>query len=407
MPKRGQKGRRRNGDGTIYERKNGTYAATFTIEGGKRKTIYAKTYKEAQEKLKKALYEQQQGTLITAPQQTIAQFLRDWLESTQVQSVRPRTYERYEEIVRLHIIPVLGKHQLQKLAAQQVQTFYAKKLKEGLSSTTVNTIHNVFHKALDTAKKWKLIFENVCDLVSPPRSRQPEFKPLTLEQVRVLLDVARGHPIEALLTLALATGMRRGELLGLKWQDIDFKAGTLQVRRVMTRFPTKMRGEGEAVYREAEPKTKRSRRNITIVPFAVETLKQHRQRQAVIKEKAGPAWQERDLVFCTSLGTPVHPTRGILDPFKALLKLAGLPNIRFHDLRHSAATLLLGMDVHPKIVQEILGHSNISITLDIYSHVLPSMQRDAMSRLNDAFMRQENPSSQESDRSAEEGNPNA
>ena len=382
MPKRGQKGRRRNGDGTIYERKNGTYAATFTIEGGKRKTIYAKTYKEAQEKLKKALYEQQQGTLITAPQQTVTQFLRDWLESTQVQSVRPRTYERYEEIVRLHIIPALGKHQLQKLTAQQVQTFYAKKLKEGLSSTTVNTIHNVFHKALDTAKKWKLIFENVCDLVSPPRARQSEFKPLTLEQIRVLLDVARGHPIEALLTLALATGMRRGKLLGLKWRDIDFAIGTLQIHRILTRVPTKVPGKG---FIEAEPKTEKSRRNIILAPFALDVLKQHRTRQLEAKLKAGPKWEEHDYVFCTSVGTHLNPDRDVLFQLKKLLKQAGLPDIRFHDLRHSAATLLLSMGVHPKVVQEILGHSQITMTLDVYSHVLPTMQQEAMNKLNDAL----------------------
>jgi integrase len=134
MNKRGKRGRRGNGEGTIYERPNGTYAATFTLEGGKRKTIYAKTYKEAQEKLKKALYEQQQGTLVTTPQQTVTQFLTDWLENTQKQSVRPRTYERYEEIVRLHILPVLGRHKLQNLSPQHVQAFYTKKIERRLFS---------------------------------------------------------------------------------------------------------------------------------------------------------------------------------------------------------------------------------------------------------------------------------
>ena len=155
MGKRGKRGRRGNGEGTIYERTNGTYAATFTVAGGKRKTLYAKTYKEAQEKLKKALYEhlyeQQQGTLVTAPQQTVAQYLTDWLEHTQKQSVRPRTYERYEEIARLHIIPLLGGHKLHQLSAQHVQAFYTQKLEAGLSALTVISFHNLLHKALDTA----------------------------------------------------------------------------------------------------------------------------------------------------------------------------------------------------------------------------------------------------------------
>jgi integrase len=169
MGKNSKRGRRGNGDGTIYERPNGTYAATFTIEGGGRKTLYAKTYKEAQEKLRKALYDQQQGTLITAPQQTVAQFLTDWLENTQRQSVRPRTYERYEEIVRLHILPVLGRHKLQNLSAQHIQAFYTKKSKEGLSALTVISFHNLLHKALDTAVKWNLVARNMCKLVDPPR----------------------------------------------------------------------------------------------------------------------------------------------------------------------------------------------------------------------------------------------
>ncbi len=291
MVKRGKRGRRGNGEGTIYERPNGTYAATFSIEGGKRKTIYAKTYKEAQEKLKKALYEQQQGTLVTAPQQTVAHFLTDWLESTQKQSVRPRTYERYEEIVRLHLIPVLGRHKLQNLSAQHVQAFYTKKSKEGLSALTVISFHSLLHKALDTAVKWNLVARNVCQAVSPPRRERFEVTPLTLAQIRKLLSAVEGHRLEALFKLALATGMRRGELLGLKWQDIDFAKGKLQVRRILSRIPSKMPGKG---YTEAEPKTQKSRRTIIIASFALKSLEGHRIRQAEEKQKAGSFWQEHD-----------------------------------------------------------------------------------------------------------------
>ena len=174
--------------------------------------------------------------------QTLAQFLTDWLENSQKQSVRPRTYERYEELVRLHIVPVLGRYELQKLSAQHLQAFYAKKSEEGLSATTINHFHNVLHKALDTAVKWNLVARNVCDLVSPPRRKRFEVHPLTLGQVHKLLSVIDGHEMEALFKLALATGLKRGELMGLKWQDINLDAGVLQVRRILSRVPSKMPG---------------------------------------------------------------------------------------------------------------------------------------------------------------------
>lgn len=379
--------KRGNGEGSIYRRTDGRWTAEVTIEGRQRKFIYGKTRKEVQEKLKAFQHDLQEGIVPQGDaRQTLAQFLSDWLENSQKQSVRPRTYERYEEVVRLHIIPVLGKHRLQKLSAQHIQAFYAKKLNEGLSARTVGTFHNVLHKALDTAVKWGLIARNVCDLVSVPRAQRFEMKPLTVEQVHQLLDAARGHYMEALFVLALATGMRRGELIALKWQDINFSTGTLQVRRILTRIPSKMPGKG---YVEAEPKTQKSRRSVVIAPFALEILKQHYERQQVMKQKAGDSWQEHDYVFCTSVGTHVNPTRDVLDQLKILLKKAGLPDIRFHDLRHSAATLLLNEGVHPKVVQELLGHSNIAMTMDVYSHVLPSMQQEAISRLNNTLSRRE------------------
>ncbi len=374
-----KRGRRENGEGTIYRRQNGTFAATFTTASGKRKTLYAKTQKEAREKLRKALYEVQQHTFVDAPQQTLAQFFTDWLENTQRQSVRPRTYERYEEMMRLHILPALGRHKLQSLSAQQVQAFYAQKVKEGLSPTTVVGFHSLMHKALDTAVKWNLVARNVCDAVTPPREQPFEVRALTLEQILKLLEVVEGHRLEALFKLALATGMRRGEIMGLKWQDIDFETGTLQVRRILSRIPSKMPGKG---YEEAEPKTSKSRRRIFIAPFALRALNKHRLHQVEERLKAGPCWQEHDYVFCTALGTHLNPTKDILDRLKAFLREGGLPNIRFHDLRHSTATLLLSLGVHPKVVQEILGHSLISMTMDIYSHVLPSMHQEAIERLN-------------------------
>lgn len=374
-----------NGEGSIYRRKvDGMYVGSITLEDGKRKYFYSKKRQEVYNKMQTALQEKKQGTLVVAPQQTVGQYLAYWLEHVVLGTARPRTYEKYESNVRLHITPVVGKVKLQALTAQHIQTLKSKKLKEGLSPTTVNAIQEMLHKALDDAIKAGLISRNVCELVTLPRKQHKEINPLMPEQARKLLEVAKGHPQEALFVLALATGMRRGELLGLKWQDVNFIEGTLQVRRILSRLPTKMAKEHGDLYVEADTKTKSSKRGIVIAAFALEVLKQHRIRQEEAKRVAGDAWEEHDYIFATPLGRHLDPG-GVLVHLKQLLVKAGLPDKRFHDLRHSAATLLLSMGVHPKVVQEILGHSEISMTMDIYSHVLPTMQRDAMSRLNQAF----------------------
>jgi len=290
--------KRGHGEGSIYLRKDGRWTASITTEGRKRKYIYGKTRKEVQEQLKIALREQQQGMLVTSPQQTLEQFLGQWLEAHRP-SVRIRTYERYEQIVRVHIVPALGHVQLQKLTAQQVQNFYTKVGKQ-LSSTTVNTLHAMFHKALEDAVKWGLLARNVCDAVTAPRRAHYEIKPLTMEQANVLLNAAKQDDFEALWVLALTTGMRRGELLALKWQDINFEQAMLQVRRIFTRAPGNR-------YIEAEPKTEKSRRSIMLTSFTVDALRRHRIKQLETKLQMGAMWQEHDLVFCTSLGTPLNP----------------------------------------------------------------------------------------------------
>jgi integrase len=386
----GTKSKRANGEGSVYRRADGKWVGSVSIQvpnqGLKRKVFYGKSKTEVREKVLAALNEKQKGTLIVAEQQTMQAYLEHWLEHTVKLIIRPRSYERYAEIVRLHIVPIMGKIKLQALAPQHVQMLQAQKTQEGLSSTTVAAIHGVLHKALEDAVKLGLVTRNVCDAISPPRKHHKEISPLTADQVRRLLEAAKGHPHEALFVLALATGMRRGELLGLKWQDINFTTGMLYVRRTLSRLPTQMGRQRGDLYIETEPKTKNSRRSIALAKFALEALEQHRKRQEKIKEQAGDYWIDNDYVFCDEYGEHLDPGYGALVQLKRLLKKAGLPDIRFHDLRHSAATLLLSMGVHPKIVQEILGHSEISMTMDVYSHVLPTMQREAVNRLNQIFM---------------------
>lgn len=365
--------RRGNGEGSIYQRRDGRWTASITIGGNKRKYIYGKTRREVQEKMKVALRDQQQGMLVTSPQQTVEQYLKQWLE-THKPSIRIRTYERYEQIVRIHLIPNIGRIQLQKLSAIDIQNLYTK-LGKSLSSSTVNTLHAMLHKALDDAVRWGLLARNVCDAVTAPRRRHYEIKPLTPDQAKVLLDVAKQDSLEALWVLALTTGMRRGEILALKWQDINFAQATLQVRRIFTRAPGNK-------FIEAEPKTEKSRRSIALASVTVEALREHRRRQLLAMAAAGSEWQDYDLVFCTSLGTPLNPNR-VLAKFKALLKKAGLPDMRFHDLRHSIATILLSIGTHPKVVQELLGHNRIQETMDTYSQVLPIVHKEAIKKLED------------------------
>jgi integrase len=365
--------RRGHGEGSIYLRKDGRWAASISLDGGKRKTFYGKTRKEVQEQLKKGLHLQQQGTLVVSPRQTVEQFLTHWLEKAHKPTIRIRTYLRYQQHLRVHILPAIGHYQLQKLSPQHLQAFYTLKLEEGLSARTVSAFHSLLHKALDTAVRWNLLSRNVCDAVSPPRPKRHEIHTLTPEQAQQLLAAVSTHRLKILFILALTTGMRLGEMLGLKWEDII--DGTLQVRRTLYYI-------NKVGFEEAEPKTEKSRRNIILPAFVVEELKQHRIRQLAERLKAGESWQEHNLMICTVTGDYISPGDISAKLLRGILRKAGLPRIRFHDLRHSAATLLLSMGVHPKVVQELLGHSQISMTMDIYSHVLPSMQKEAMEKIN-------------------------
>lgn len=306
---------------------------------------------------------------------TVANFFMQWLERRKP-SLRIRSHERYEGFIRLQVIPHIGNIQLRKLTPMDLQSLYIKLLGEGKKASTLNTLHWMIHRALSDAVRWELIAKNVCKAVEPPRRVRYEFRALTIEEAQRLLTTARGHGMEALFVLALTTGMRRGELLALKWQDIDFEQGALHVRRAFTRG----KGKGQR-YLETEPKTEKSRRSIQLAPGTIEILKQHRLKQLEAKRQAGEDWEERDLVFCTAVGTPLNANK-VLERFGTLLKRAGLPHIRLHDLRHSFATMMLKLEVHPKIVQELLGHSRIAETLDIYSHVLPTMQEGAVNKLN-------------------------
>ena len=353
--------RRGNGEGSVYRRKDGLWVGQYEIQtpsGTKTKYIYSKTRKDAATKLSKAIADRDSGLVYDCGSMKVGEYLDRWLDSTRG-TVRERTWIRAEVDVRVHLKPTLGKIRLDRLDALQVQSLYRVKLDSGLSPRTVQIIHATLHKALKQAVRWSLVPKNVAEVASSLKPYKKEIHPLSEDQVRRLLKAVEGDKLEALYLLAVTTGMRSGELLGLRWEDVDLEAGTLQVRRTI------FNGRIEA------PKTSKGRRSIKLTNRSVQALRVHT--------------EVGEWVFCTGVGTPISAHNLHNRSWKPLLKKAGLPNIRLHDLRHTCATLLLTKGVHPKIVQELLGHSSISITLDTYSHVLPNMQEKVVEAMEDIF----------------------
>jgi integrase len=273
------------------------------------------------------------------------------------------------------------------------QAIYAALLASGLSSTTVHHAHATLHKALKAAMRLGLVPRNVTEMVEVPRMQHHEMHVLSPEQARQFIVACDGELLAAALVLALTTGMRQGEVLALHWKDVQLGPlnGALSSSRghaLSVRWNLRYR---DGVFTFKEPKTRRSRRRIALAPETVEMLRAHRTRQEVERLRAGEVWQENDLVFCTEAGTPLSATGALRSTFERVLRRAGLPAIRFHDLRHTCASLLLSENVNPKVVGEMLGHATIAITLDIYGHVMPDMQEDAAATLADLLYHEPSP----------------
>lgn len=326
-------GKRANGEGSIYQQKNGLWVACVTVEGRKRKYVYGKTQKEVTQAKQKLLQDISRGVVQFTCEQTVETFLLSWLEDTIKPNLRYKTYEHYRWCVR-HVAAEIGDIQLRKLTPQHIQRLHAKKRAEGCAPQSVKHFHRMLGKALNDAVKWGLIERNVVSLVTPPRVSRSEMHVLTAEQARRFLTEASGNFLEALFVLAITTGAREGELLGLSWDDVNLQTGKVHIRRALGRRAKK----GLVL---VEPKTERSRRTIHLTTLAIEALKEHRLRQQQLKGFGEPGWNEYNLVFCNHFGKPFDHSSMINDYFRPLLVKAGLPLIRFHDLRHTAATLML------------------------------------------------------------------
>ena len=378
-------GRRGNGEGSITKRKDGLYMARYTVEtatGTKRETIYAKTRREAAERLSEALADRDKGMVFNAGSTTVGEYVTRWLEDSAKGNLAPRSYHNYRLQLRQHIIPSIGRVKLSKLSPANVQALYAAKLNDGLKPSSVRSIHAVLHCALEQAVKWNLIPRNPARAVDPPKIREDEITPLDPEQVRKFLYAASGEKFEALYVLSLTTGLRMGEALGLKWTDIDLDAETLRVNRQLQRMRKDGNKAGKLEF--SEPKNA-SRRAVDLPARTVRALCAHRKRQLEEKLGAGALYKDQGLVFATGKGTPVEAQNVVNRHFKPLLRCAGLPNIRWHDLRHTCATLLLSRGTHPTYVQKLLGHASVQLTLDRYSHWMPTMGKHTANAMDEAL----------------------
>lgn len=374
-------GRRGNGEGSIYPyQRNGAkvgYRASYwvhTAEGPKRRYITGKTRQQVAEKLTKAMSNRDGGFVFDAGAMTVGEYLDRWLKDVEG-TVRESTHVRYEYAIRPHIKPALGNIKLKDLTPAHARWFYRDRLDSGLAPASVHKLHVVLHKALKAAVSDGLIPRNAVAGLKLPKLTREEIDPLSREEARHLLDAVRGDRLEALYVLALNTGMRQGELLALKWDDVDLEGGLLRVRRTLTK--------AGKTYVTGEPKTTKSRRAIRLTTGAADALRNHLSRQLEEMEHMGSLYQPGGFVFAAEAGTIINPSNLRNRSFKPLLKAAKLRPVRFHDLRHTCATLLLSKNVNPKIVSEMLGHASISITLDVYSHLMPDMQEKAAKALEE------------------------
>lgn len=399
----GPRRRRGSGEGSIYQRKDGRWVAAVTIGGGKRKTYYGETQGEVLAKKTKALRELQLGIAPADDRLTVKQYMQSWLEGRKVSSKKPLRYTTlrdYESRIRLYIEPNLGSIRLSKLTPDDIEKMLAKMQAEGLSPRTCQYVHAVLRTALQTAVRRGKVARNVATLIDSPSGQHESVKPLEVEEAkRFLAAAAKEELLGSLYIVALGLGLRKGEALGIQWVDVDLEKGRLWIRHGLQR----QTGKGLVL---VEPKSKTSKRSLALPPFVVDAFKEQRRRQAEQRLRAGSKWQDLGFVFTMPDGRPVSPdyinlhfprfvqrtftrcphcddgqvVEGSCDHCgkKAEVKV---PKITFHGLRHSCASLLFAQGCSLRLVMEVLGHSQIALTANLYTHLLPEADREAASAM--------------------------
>jgi len=372
--------------GSIRKRGN---SYSIVVEAGidpgtgkrKQKWIAVKGNKtEAEKKLTEILHQKDTGSFVPPTKLTLSAYLEKWLADYAKPKLSIRSYERYADIIRRYFTPRLGRLTLSQLTPGQLQALYSEWLDKGLSNATVGLNHAVIHNALRSAVKWGMIGRNVCDALEVPQARRVEMQIWNEDEVSQFLEFAKASPYYELFYLALFTGMRRSELLALRWADIDLLTGQVHVSRGLQRLR-----DSSLVF--TQPKSEKSRRTIALPPSATLILKDYRDRIALDRAMSGKTLSDSDLVFYRGNGKPIRPDT-ITYAWTNLVKRSGLKPIRLHDARHTHASLMLAKGIHPKIVQERLGHSSISMTLDTYSHIIPGLQEAAAKSFDSIFQEQ-------------------
>lgn len=358
-----------------YVRKRGT-SWSFTVDTGKdprtgkrkQKTQSGfKTKKEAQAALAEMVTHVEKGVYIEPSKRKFKDFTLDYIENIYYGKVKGSSYETAYGLITNQILPWFGEADISDIDQFLVHKFYKEKKEEGLSSSYIQKMHEIVRMLLRIAFKWELIKKDVASLIEPPRLEKKQMKVWNIDQVNEFLHNtthSRYHPV---FFLAAYTGMRKGEIIALHWDDINFEEGTISINKTLYKLKTG--------FQLAEPKTRNSVRSIYMDEDTMKVLKKHKVKQNLEKLKYGGVYQDNNLVFAQETGAFIHPS-AVNALFLRFTRQMGMPQIRFHDLRHTHATILLGMGVNPKLVSERLGHSSVQITLDTYSHVMPDMKKD-------------------------------
>ena len=367
--------RRLNHEGSLTLRKDGLWVARVSHEG-ERIAAYGRTKEQARQKLRGLIRKQEQGLHLVTTAMPLSGYLSQWLASVK-NRVRPSTYDGYEGLIRVHIIPRLGHIKLGKLAPEHINKAWETLLKEGKSASVVEHAHVRLSKALNDAVKHQFIYHNPCQNVTAPRAEKREINPPDAQAIHRLLETAKDTACYELLHTAFYTGLRRNEALALRWRDVDLNECSISVGRSLYRAKG-----GQSTYQA--PKTAKSGRLVALTPSSVLVLRGLRERQGTDELLQGYLVNDDSLVFRYRYGSPMLP-RAVSGAFKKLVQRSGLEGYRFHDTRHAHATLMLRQGVHPKIVQERLGHAKVGTTLDIYSHVTPGLQQAAALRFDEGL----------------------
>ncbi len=359
---------RGKGEGSISQRHNGTWRAQTSTRNGKPISSSFKTKVEAQTWLRNMQIQLDQGYDYHGGTISLAEYLPVWLEASKT-ALREKTAHQYDSIIRKHIIPGIGTIRLNDLRLARIEQFYSELIQSSVGVRSIRIIHSVLHRSLNKAIQYGLVVKNPAHGAALPKYRHAEMQVLDESQVSRFLVAAQGSRYEALYYLAITTGMRQGELFGLQWSDLHWNNGMLYVQRQSQRVA------GKGWWFE-EPKTKAGRRPVMVGEVTLQKLREHLERQPLQKAVTGSRWQENNLIFPSTIGTPGDPSNLRVD-FRKVLEKAGLPMIRFHDLRHTAASIMLNNNIPVITVSKRLGHAKPSTTLDIYGHLYPESQEEA------------------------------